>query len=311
MNKPDSRSTTTKAIECLLVGAAPEGQAGHALTRARELTREHGAQVRVVTAVPVPPFLWPGLEEGELDRIHSSALAGAKRAVINGYKDQWPIEDQAKPDNGLLVTAGNPAEVLLKQSDEPGIDLILLGAHRHRALLDFGSTGRSVLARSQVPVWVQAEEVHAVKTILVATDFSEHSIKAVHFARALALQFGAQLRVMSSYSLPAFAAAAGPDSGAMPGYVIEAERGAAKQQLDSLMDSVDWAGLDVQSVFAEGEAVGSILREAERSDLVVMGTHGRTGLARFLLGSVAYSVLKRSPRPVVVVPDGDRDWQVN
>lgn len=311
MSKPQSNPERQKAIESVLVGADPGGYAKHAVARAHEFAERDQARVGLVAAVPVPPFLWPGLKAGELDRVHSSALESARQAVLDGYGDLWNAGSVGGTlEESLTVVAGHPAEVVLRESGARDADMILLGAHGEHELLDFGNTSRTVLARSSVPVWVQAGEARPIGTILVATDLSDHSIKAVQFARALALQLGSRLRVQSSYSLPAFAAAAGPESGAMPGYVIEAERDAAKQQLEGLIEATDWAGLEVETDFTEGEAVGSILRGAEEADLVVMGTHGRTGLARLLLGSVAFSVLKRSPKPVVVVPDADRDWVI-
>jgi len=52
----------------------------------------------------------------------------------------------------------------------------------------------------------------------------------------------------------------------------------------------------------EGRAAEVILKEAEKHDLIVMGTHGRTGLDRLLLGSVAQEVVRKSPKPVLLVP---------
>lgn len=310
----DSSNAATQGepiLRSVLVGVSPEGNAHDAILRAGELVNSTGAQAALVAAVAVPPFLWPGIKAAELEEIHASALARTRGAIMDQVEDTWrSLGVGTTLAEVLSVHAGHPAQVVLREAEDRGADLILLGAPGEHGLLDFGSTSRAVLARSQVPVWVQASSVGPLRKILVATDLSEHSIKAVHFARALAGQFGAKLRVQYSYSMPAFAAAAGPESGAMPGYVIEQERDAGREALHRLMRETDWGSVSVETVFSEGEAVQSILEESGRADLVVMGTHGRTGLSRLLLGSVAYSVLKRSTVPVLVVPDSDREWLV-
>jgi len=69
-----------------------------------------------------------------------------------------------------------------------------------------------------------------------------------------------------------------------------------------------WRGVAHTSTFADGAPTEKILELSEAADLVVMGTHGRTGLASVLLGNVAYGVLKRSEKPVLALRHPERSF---
>jgi nucleotide-binding universal stress UspA family protein len=70
---------------------------------------------------------------------------------------------------------------------------------------------------------------------------------------------------------------------------------------EDALKAFDWKGVEHDAAFVEGMPVDEIVSRSRNADLVIMGTHGRTGLASALLGSVAYAVLERTTRPVVVV----------
>ena len=137
----------------------------------------------------------------------------------------------------------------------------------------------------------------AVRTILHPTDFSDRSEYALGLACALARDYGARLIVL--HVIEAAAAAA-------YGEVIvpvdpEPLRAAAQEQLARL--EVPQANVRAERRLEQGDAVAEILRVAQEvnADLVVMGTHGRTGLGRLLMGSVTEQVVRRAPCPVLTV----------
>jgi nucleotide-binding universal stress UspA family protein len=128
-----------------------------------------------------------------------------------------------------------------------------------------------------------------VRSVLYATDFSPYSNQAYFHAVALAERYGAGLTILHVY------APAGASKGA-------AEDGAYwRSQLEQIRPLN--AGIPVQHVLLEGNPADEILRHATeaRSDLIVLGTHGRTGLERLLMGSVAEKVLRGAPCSVLVV----------
>jgi nucleotide-binding universal stress UspA family protein len=131
-------------------------------------------------------------------------------------------------------------------------------------------------------------------TILHPTDFSEHSEFAFRLACALARDYNARL-ILLHVTLPPMILYAGGAVPPDPGLDI-AEAKAKLRDLEGHAHRVR-----VESQVMEGDPVDMILRAAEEthSDVIVMGTHGRTALARLLLGSVAELVLRKAPCPVL------------
>ena len=131
-----------------------------------------------------------------------------------------------------------------------------------------------------------------VKKILYATDFSSYSNQAYFHAVALAQNHRASLTILYVYS-PSFG-------------TTEVPRGTDgreywRNQLEQIRP-VD-PGIPVNHVFLEGDPAAEIVRYAADAgiDLIVMGTHGRTGLERLLMGSVAEKVMRDAPCSVLVV----------
>lgn len=134
-----------------------------------------------------------------------------------------------------------------------------------------------------------------IHTILHPTDFSDRSGHALHLATALARDYGARLMVLHVIHRPVVAYGEGiipPDP--------EATWEEARAQLDGLLLP---GGFAAERKLAEGDPAAVILHFAREhhADLVVMGTHGRTGLGRLLMGSVAEQVVRRAPCPVLTV----------
>jgi universal stress protein A len=142
----------------------------------------------------------------------------------------------------------------------------------------------------------------SIRKILVPVDFSEHSREALRYACDLAGRYGAALTLLHVLELPP--RTAGPD-----GYLLfEAEAGDAlreplEQQLHLLQQELTAGGTTSDARLIPGRPASEIVRAAAEGgyDLVVMGTHGRTGLGRALLGSVAERVVRRARCPVLTV----------
>jgi nucleotide-binding universal stress UspA family protein len=139
-----------------------------------------------------------------------------------------------------------------------------------------------------------------IRTILVPVDFSETSKAALDYAVSLAHPLGARLIVMHAYELPVY----GFPDGAFVASAEVATRlmSSAQSGLDAFVapyrdgvriDTVLRQGIPWEEVRAVAEDVGA--------DLVVIGTHGRRGIARALLGSAAEKIVRTSQRPVLTV----------
>jgi len=136
----------------------------------------------------------------------------------------------------------------------------------------------------------------AVRTILHLTDFSEPSQYALGLACALARDYGARLIVLHVAEVPTVAYG----EGVVPPNPEEL-RAAAQEQLDRLQ--VPHGNVRAERRLEQGDVITEILRVAQEAhaDLIVLGTHGRTGLGRLLMGSVAEQVVRRAVCPVLTV----------
>lgn len=276
----------------------------------------------VATLQPGDPVLRPALRlaartGAELHLVHACA---PDREVLAAYAHAGGAADPAALYDDALrarlqaqaaalggearvvchARAGRPEEVLPRVAAEVGADAMLLAPTRRGRVAGalLGTTAEHVLRHAVVPVLVLHGEP-AFHRVLLTTDLSSHSIPA--HERGLAL---------------ASAAAAGPHPALRTLYVTPPA---------SLEQTVDGADDDVNAAIRElaellplhaidgrvpaacvrfGEPAEAILREAREwsADLLVLGTHGRRGAARWLLGSVAESVLRRAPCSVLVIP---------
>jgi nucleotide-binding universal stress UspA family protein len=143
-----------------------------------------------------------------------------------------------------------------------------------------------------------------VKRFLMATDFSDGSERALTVAIRLAKAVGATLDLVHIYAMPdASAMSAVPGVVPMPPPDRDAEE-EIRRRLQEIAERVRSSGVECLTFSAIGRVADEIVGQADRiaAELIVVGTHGRTGLRRVLLGSVAEDVLRKAPRPVLVAP---------
>ena len=141
------------------------------------------------------------------------------------------------------------------------------------------------------------------QNILVPVDGSETSYAAVAQAAELAKAFGGKITVVQVLALDPYIAAE-YISATQTNDLIERARTSVLKTLEEAAAKFSDLGIPVEAKLLEGQVVHrEIIREAETSkaDLIVIGSHGRTGLKRLFLGSVAQSVLGEAHIPVLVV----------
>ncbi len=148
-----------------------------------------------------------------------------------------------------------------------------------------------------------ARDMTELRRILVPTDFTETSDHAIDWALGLASKLGAGVTVMHAYELPIIGF---PDGAIIATPEIASHISDASQAaLDSVVKRLASRGIVVESILREGviwEEINAVA-ESIQADLIVIGTHGRKGLARALLGSMAENVIRTATRPVVSIRD--------
>ena len=146
-----------------------------------------------------------------------------------------------------------------------------------------------------------------IRRILVPHDFSDTADRALAFALDLAVPLGSRVTVMHAYEFIPYSF---PETPAvtvdLSGEIERAARGA----LERIVAQARRPGVEIDSVLRRGAAWSEIDEAAKEThaDLIVIGTHGRRGLSRALLGSVAEKVVRTAPCPVLTVhvPEDER-----
>lgn len=198
----------------------------------------------------------------------------------------------------LELRQGRPAEEILRVAKERSVDLIAMSTHGRGGVVRLiaGSVAEEVLRKTDLPVLITRPGVgvHALKRIVVALDGSERSESILPEAARLARRLRAMVEVLR-VAMPTVAAGAGeapivlPPEDPMP-------------YLAPIVAALEKEGIPARAVALEGRASQQILaylRENEGA-LLCMTTHGRSGLARIMLGSVAEEVVRETPCPVLL-----------
>jgi nucleotide-binding universal stress UspA family protein len=207
----------------------------------------------------------------------------------------------------VAIDAESTPAAIADYADEHGTGLCVVGTHGRTGLsrLLIGSVAENIVRHAHCDVLtVPPKTAHAVlpKRILATTDFSPASAHALEIAGMLRRTLGAELTLVHTFdpTLPV------PNTGETPGPFLPIEE--LRQQLDASMQEAKTThfGDDpkVSTDLVVGESTAeAILAYAEDKavDLIVIGSHGRTGLARFLIGSVAERVIRGAPCPVLTV----------
>ena len=143
----------------------------------------------------------------------------------------------------------------------------------------------------------------AIRKILVPTDFSQASREALRYACSLADDVKASLHILHATDSPYFARGY-MDFYPLPQEVFDQIERDATKNLNDLLSAEDMEKYRVKLVHRSGTAAAEILsyvREQGDIDLIVMATHGRGGMARFMMGGVADKVVRTALCPVVTI----------
>jgi nucleotide-binding universal stress UspA family protein len=231
------------------------------------------------------------------------------RRQPNGFHELlWQDLEKIKPSDPNVrvdhrLEEGDAGIQILRVAQEVPCGLIVMGTHGRTGLgrLLMGSVAEKVLRSAPCAV-VTAKTPDSsgspmkFQTILFPTDFSESSQYALDLAFALARDLKARLLVLHVAAPPPFVTYGEFEK------VMQQSSG-YRRELEEKLRQCEKPDCNAEFHLKEGEPAAEILHFAEEvhGDMIVMGTHGRTGLGRLLLGSVAENVLRKAACPVLTV----------
>ncbi len=141
-----------------------------------------------------------------------------------------------------------------------------------------------------------------IRKILAPTDFSEHSCHALSYARTFATRWNAELHLINVIEPAVFPTEGGLTPMGMINLDSELSE-AAERAMRDMLKREELQGAPIVTAIAHGRASSAIIEYAREHaiDLIVIATHGRTGLEHFIFGSTAERVVRESPCPVLTV----------
>lgn len=273
-----------------------------ALEYVRHLAARSGAQVILLHACR------PEVER--MHRVYLQHTAGILRSWLEETRSEAPAVDSA-------VLLGHPAEEILKYVGENNISLIAMTTHGRSGIQRWamGSVADKVARHSAVPVWLARSDVPQEiirgewpeRRILVLLDGSKRAERALPYVTGHAKITGAEVTLLRVFGYPPLFADYA--TGLRSNWAEHIEQLTANEAeecaryLAGPERRLRDAGLQVRSEALFGNAWDEIIGYIERDgfNLVALTSHGRSGIARWTLGSVAERVLQRCPVPLLLV----------
>ena len=262
----------------------------HAFTESLRISKED-----VVVLSAAPPY------SGDLRVMGTSDLGELLRQPCEQALGQVvKMAEAERAQIRPMCVMAEPYEAIVETAEDEGRDLIVMGVRgaslAHRLLV--GSTTARVIGYSSQDVLVVPEKGSlGWDRILVATDGSEYSRKAVDKALDLLQYSRGRLTVVAVLEISAHIYAVAPE-------ITEEKIKLPQKYVEEVKELAASRGLLAEGFAREAECANEVITDIARKqsiDLIVVGSHGRTGLKRLLMGSVTESVIAHAPCPVLVV----------
>lgn len=282
-------------MKIILIATDFSARSDRAIRRAANLARDNAAQLVLVHVV----------DDDQLERLVAAESQMAE-ALLNETVGTHP--DLSGIACVPIIALGEAFNGIVATAQKTAADIIVIGAHRRQILRDIfvGTTVERVIRTTQTPVLMaHSESKISCGRSLAAVDFSDCSHHAVKIAHTLGLL--SQTRVVFLHVFDAMAKGmmyyANVDKDKIVGYVADVALRTHRDMQEFLV-SHDLRGIDHSVILKEGSPAKAISDAADdiRPDFIIIGTHGRSGMAKAFLGSVAEEVLQRARHDVLVVP---------
>ena len=294
----------TTGVETILVATDLSPAADEALRQGHERAL---AGTRLVVCHVIPSFSpVPGLSP-EVDEPMSVQFLEVRRQIAEEVvRRTISVTGRKTADFDVLLEEGNAYAAIVRRAEECGADLLVVGSHGATGLTRvlLGSVADKVIRYAHCPVLIARPGNKLTRRILVATDLSEPSFPAVAAAAREARRTDAALTIV--HCIESVTSIHGFELGGM--WPREEEHSKEHEQLRlkahvKLDDVLAQHEVTGDRRVVAGSPVAAIMSVCDelRPDLLVVGTRGRTGLRRVILGSVAEAVARLAPCSVLIV----------
>jgi nucleotide-binding universal stress UspA family protein len=286
-------------LRTIVVGIGETENLDPHLEPALRLAARHDATLYVVHAYWLPdPLLYP---YPEMSAFSPESTRAVQEAVLRRMEAQ--VRELAPDARVELRAVPFPADLAIIQvAEETNAELIVVGATRHGKLAStfLGATAQRVVRAASVPVLlIRRPGTQALRRVLMTTDLSELSsavyVRALDLVMAMRQEAELELRMLL---------VVGHDLSSPPSMRQAVIDDLVKRELGEFLRRLPPADPQALGKVRLGNAAHEIVAEAAEwdADLLVLGSHGRGGVSRFLIGSVAEAVLRRALCDALIIP---------
>jgi nucleotide-binding universal stress UspA family protein len=221
-----------------------------------------------------------------------------------------------RPNVRCETAIGDPAERILAEATREHVDLVVMASHGRGAIRRWviGSVMDRVVRTSPIPVMVMRPRdgehidgsAHDIRRIVVPFDGSDLAAQALPFARRLALSLHLPILLVKVTEIKqsldtalSYGVALGPE---IYNEILRVAQVDDMEELALVASQLRRDGVEVQELVMDGVIADAIVSVLEPTDIIVMTSHGRGGLRRLVLGSIAEKLVRQGPVPVILVP---------
>lgn len=272
------------------------------------LAEKYGAELHILHVITIhtgdaydPGYDFPHLEEYNI-HLEKHAMEESDKLIKEHKVSETKIFK-------VQQRGYSPSATILQYAQDKNIDLIVLGTHGRRGLgyLFLGSVAEEVTRFARRPVYTIREEkspipVEKINRILVPIDLSKFSKQALQYANELCQDYGAELEVIHVVEERIHPALYDSSKSSIFEFTPEIRK-KTTGLIKKMFDEISGSKVKYKIKITEGVAAREILKHIENNDIdmIVLTTHGASGLDQFLLGSVAEKIIRRSICPVFTI----------
>ncbi len=277
----------------ILVAVDGSESSKNAFRQACRIALADKSWLTVITTIPSYEdlFQMPSIQEKV-----SFALKAEGEKIVSEIKEIAAQEDAYIK---TILEEGTPFDTIIDTAEEGNYDLIVMGRLGRRRIEKalVGSVTARVIGNSQRDVLVFPLSTNiGWNTIMLATDGSKYSLSATDKAIDIAKSYGAEIKAVSVVDVTEEFQTEAPEA-------VDRMIEGAKGFVEEVKKKAETEGVRIEPLVREGETYKVITDLAKKfaGNVIVMGSHGRTGIKRLLMGSVTEKVLGYAPCPVLVV----------
>jgi len=274
-----------KFLQNILVTVDLSESTDYVIENAIRLAKKFDSQITLMHIISVQ------YQSSKMDKFVEESVASKLEKIASDVKAKGVDLKES------IIEHGVPFEKIIHEAQTGDYNVIVVGSAKKAKdeTYKLGSTVEKLIRKNQIPVWVvKHEPLNPIKKIVCPVDFSDASLRALNNAVTLAQSFEAELTILHVYTPVAYSPMWIEIDYAQENKLLKSTQ---ETEFNDFLEQLDMKDVNYNKVILEGVDYEEILHFIEENthDLLLMGTTGRTGVSRILMGSTTEKVTRALP----------------